>query len=70
MSSVSASPAMACALLAVARSSLGDNRSGPRNLDSGLSEISIVFQAAVPKPVVPKHTTSGSADQVNYDAVA
>ena len=34
-------------------------RSGPRNLDSGLSGISIVFQAAVPKPVVPKHTTSG-----------
>ena len=34
-------------------------RSGPRNLDSGLSEISIVFQAAVPKPVVPKYTTSG-----------
>ena len=35
------------------------DRSGPRNLDSGLSEISIVFQAAVPKPVAPKHTTSG-----------
>ena len=34
-------------------------RSGPRNLDSGLSGISIVFQAAVPKPVVPKYTTSG-----------
>ena len=34
-------------------------RSGPRNLDSGLSEISIVFQAAVPKPVAPKYTTSG-----------
>ena len=34
-------------------------RSGPRNPDSGLSEISIVFQAAVPKPVAPKHTTSG-----------
>ena len=34
-------------------------RSGPRNLDSGLSEISIVFQAAVPKPVTPKYTTSG-----------
>ena len=34
-------------------------RSGPRNLDSGLSEISIVFQAAVPKPVVPKYTASG-----------
>ena len=34
-------------------------RGGPRNLDSGLSEISIVFQAAVPKPVVPKYTTSG-----------
>ena len=34
-------------------------RSGPRNLDSGLSEISIVFQAAVPKPVVPKYTISG-----------
>ena len=37
----------------------GDQRSGPRNLDSGLSGISIVFQAAVPKPVVPKYTTSG-----------
>ena len=36
-----------------------DGRSGPRNLDSGLSEISIVFQAAVPKPVAPKYTTSG-----------
>ena len=36
-----------------------NNRSGPRNLDSGLSEISIVFQAAVPKPVAPKYTTSG-----------
>ena len=36
-----------------------DVRSGPRNLDSGLSGISIVFQAAVPKPVVPKYTTSG-----------
>ena len=36
-----------------------DKRSGPRNLDSGLSEISIVFQAAVPKPVAPKYTTSG-----------
>ena len=34
-------------------------RSGPRNLDSGLSEISIVSQAAVPKPVAPKYTTSG-----------
>ena len=34
-------------------------RGGPRNLDSGLSEISIVFQAAVLKPVVPKYTTSG-----------
>ena len=34
-------------------------RSGPRNLDSGLSEISIVFQAAVPKPVALKYTTSG-----------
>ena len=33
--------------------------SGPRNLDSGFSDISIVFQAAVPKPVVPKYTTSG-----------
>ena len=29
-------------------------RSGPRNLDSGLSEISIVFQAAVPKLVASK----------------
>ena len=37
----------------------GAHRSGPRNLDSGLSEISIVFQAAVPKPVVPKYTASG-----------
>ena len=36
-----------------------EGRSGPRNLDSGLSGISIVFQAAVPKPVVPKYTTSG-----------
>ena len=35
------------------------DRGGPRNLDSGLSEISIVFQAAVPKPVVPKYTTAG-----------
>ena len=35
------------------------DRSGPRNLDSGLSEISIVFQAAVPKPVAAKYTTSG-----------
>ena len=34
-------------------------RGGPRNLDSGLSDSSIVFQAAVPKPVVPKYTTSG-----------
>ncbi len=39
--------------------SLDGQRSGPRNLDSGLSEISIVFQAAVPKPVAPKYTTSG-----------
>ena len=38
---------------------IADARSGPRNLDSGLSGISIVFQAAVPKPVVPKYTTSG-----------
>ena len=37
----------------------GDDRSGPRNLDSGLSEISIVFQAAVPKLVASKYTTSG-----------
>ena len=36
-----------------------DYRSGPRNLDSGLSEISIVFQAAVPKLVASKYTTSG-----------
>ena len=35
------------------------HRSGPGNLDSGLSEISIVSQAAVPKPVAPKYTTSG-----------
>ena len=34
-------------------------RSGPRNLDSGLSEISIVFQAAVPTLVASKYTTSG-----------
>ena len=34
-------------------------RSGPRNLDSGLSEILIVFQAAVPKLVASKYTTSG-----------
>ena len=34
-------------------------RSGPRNLDSGLSEISIVFQAAVPKLVASKYTTLG-----------
>ena len=34
-------------------------RSGPRNLDSGLSEIFIVFQAAVPKLVASKYTTSG-----------
>ena len=39
--------------------SLGATRSGPRKLDSGLSEISIVFQAAVPRPVAPKYTTSG-----------
>ena len=38
---------------------IGLDRSGPRNLDRGLSEISIVFQAAVPKPVAPKYTTSG-----------
>ena len=38
---------------------LNEVRSGPRNPDSGLSEISIVFQAAVPKPVAPKYTTSG-----------
>ena len=37
----------------------GCNRSGPRNLDSGLSEIFIVFQAAVPKLVASKYTTSG-----------
>ena len=37
----------------------GSLRSGPRNLDSGLSEISIVFQAAVPKLVASKYTTSG-----------
>ena len=37
----------------------GAVRSGPRNLDSGLSEISIVFQAAVPKLVASKYTTSG-----------
>ena len=38
---------------------LEENRSGPRNLDSGLSEISIVFQAAVPKLVASKYTTFG-----------
>ena len=36
-----------------------EHRSGPRNLDSGLSEISIVFQAAVPTLVASKYTTSG-----------
>ena len=36
-----------------------NDRSGPRNLDSGLSEISIVFQAAVPTLVASKYTTSG-----------
>ena len=41
------------------RAADSSDRGGPRNLDSGLSEISIVFQAAVPKPVVPKYTTSG-----------
>ena len=40
-------------------SALDEHRSGPRNLDSGLSEISIVFQAAVPKLVASKYTTSG-----------
>ena len=34
------------------------DRSGPRNLDSGLSAIFIVFQAAVPKLVASKYTTS------------
>ena len=34
-------------------------RSGPRNLDSGLSEISIVFQAAVPKPEVDPDFRTG-----------
>ena len=38
---------------------VGYSRSGPRNLDSGLSEIFIVFQAAVPKLVASKYTTSG-----------
>ena len=38
---------------------MGLSRSGPRNLDSGLSEIPIVFQAAVPKLVASKYTTSG-----------
>ena len=38
---------------------LVEERSGPRNLDSGLSEIFIVFQAAVPKLVASKYTTSG-----------
>ena len=38
---------------------MAEVRSGPRNLDSGLSEISIVFQAAVPKLVASKYTTSG-----------
>ena len=36
-----------------------EHRSGPRNLDSGLSEIFIVFQAAVPTLVASKYTTSG-----------
>ena len=46
--------------LTIARGGIrADVRSGPRNLDSGLSGISIVFQAAVPKPVVPKYTTPG-----------
>ena len=48
-----------CVLMQVAGIVTPDTRSGPRNLDSGLSEISIVFQAAVPKPVAPKYTTSG-----------
>ena len=46
-------------LLERLRQFLVDERSGPRNLDSGLSEISIVFQAAVPKLVASKYTTSG-----------
>ena len=46
-------------LRAVVEHDLGLDRSGPRNLDSGLSEISIVFQGAVPKPVALKYTTSG-----------
>ena len=50
---------MATVVVADFRCTERASRSGPRNLDSGLSEISIVFQAAVPKPVVPKYTTSG-----------
>ncbi len=34
-------------------------RSGPRILDSGLSEISIAFQAAAPKVSELKYTASG-----------
>ncbi len=37
---------MACQAVALAKDG-ASARSGPRNLDSGLSEISIVFQAAV-----------------------
>ena len=44
---------------AMRRANTKDLRSGPRNLDSGLSEISIVFQAAVPKLVASKYTTFG-----------
>ena len=46
-------------ILIDAQAELQELRSGPRNLDSGLSEISIVFQAAVPKLVASKYTTSG-----------
>ena len=43
----------------IGQGGMGEVRSGPRNLDSGLSEIFIVVQAAVPTPVAPKYTTSG-----------
>ena len=51
---------MACQAVALAKDGAeggtrqSEYRSGPRNLDSGLSEISIVFQAAVPKLVASK----------------
>ena len=51
--------ALFCVYTSNARDRYNDERSGPRNLDSGVSEISIVSQAAVPKPVASKYTTSG-----------